>query len=48
MIELSELEIEMLKRGLLAHISDYCIGDYEEKSYLTLLDKLNAVEVKEC
>lgn len=48
LLELSELEIEMLKQGLLARISDYCFSYDEEKSYLTLLDKLNEVNVKEC
>lgn len=41
LIELSKLEIELIKRGLSDHISDYCVDEDEEKTYMNLLDKLN-------
>lgn len=43
--ELSEEELEMIKRGLSDHISDYCIGD-EDKPYVKLLNKLKDVHGK--
>ena len=43
-IDLSELEIELIKTGLSDHISDYCITDAEEKPYIDLLDKLEKVK----
>ena len=46
LIELSEYEINLLKEGLGAVISDYCILDKEEAPYEELLEKLNKVEVK--
>ena len=45
-IDLSEREIELIKRGLSDHISDYCITDAEEKQYIDLLDKLKKVKEK--
>ena len=45
LIELSKVEIELIKRGLSDHISDYCVGEDEERPYQNLLDKLDAVEV---
>ena len=40
--ELSQEEIEMIKQGLSAQISDYCVGD-EDKPYIALLN-----EFEEC
>lgn len=45
-VELSEFEIELIKRGLSDHISDYCVDDGEEKPYQDLLDKLNTVRAE--
>ena len=41
-IELSEAELEMIKRGLSDHISDYCVDD-EDKPYIDLLNKLDKI-----
>lgn len=46
-IELSECEIEMIKQGLLDHISDYCVDCAEEKPYQELLDKFNKLKTEE-
>ena len=43
-VDLTELEIDLIERGLSDHISDYCITDAEEKPYIDLLDKLKKVK----
>lgn len=46
-IKLSKTELEMIKRGLSDHISEFCVGMSEEEPYLTLLNKLNDICVEE-
>ena len=39
--ELSEEEMEMIRRGLSAQISDYCV-DNEDEPYIALLNEFDA------
>ena len=48
LIELTAFEIELIKSGLWAQISDYCCSRAEEKPYRDLLGKLDVMGCDEC
>ena len=46
-VELTEIEIKRVIRGLNAQITDYCINYEEEKPYRELLEKFNKLIKRE-